>query len=207
MVERQKPNACNSFGRGIFSFINLIVIGLGIATIVLLFVIKHSPTVAGWAFIALSLTSIVSGFFGFMTSDFRGCCGLHMIFMVLSTAGQVVAFLVIFLSETQILGDIGYEYYSSAYNLLRIVAILYVLLFACQMFLFFLNCVIDACCMLDFYEDLEQQPVNPAQAAKQEAKNEKARLKMEASSAKVLADKMKAKYGMYSGSTTYNQGT
>lgn len=208
------PSVKNNLGKffmGFSRFINMLVVAGAITSVVIMFVMQRNPSGTGWGFVILGGVTFVSGIFGIFSTG-QGCCfSLHLFLLMISCAGLAVSFLLIFLSQTQVLDSLNNKLsLPDATQLLRVEGAIFAVLFALQLIIILLGCCVQACGCLDYYEEKEvnASPANAKRLAKQHAKEEaeaeKRRAKVEASSAHSLAEKMKAKYGAYDNNPAYS---
>jgi hypothetical protein len=181
--------------------VNMIIVFVAAATIVIMFIIEHSPSFpAGWGFVVLGCATVVSGIFGAVSSGQMGCFTIHLFCLFISSAGLCASFVIIFLRTSNVVKQLNYKTTKyKATQLLRVEGALFLILFACQMVVLLLACLIQSCGFIDYYEDLEatNAPKSAKQLAKEQAEDAKRRSKLESSSAHVLAEKMKKKYGQW----------
>lgn len=197
-----------SLSTSFLRFVNMVIVAAAIGTIVLMFVINPTPTGAGVGFITLGFLVILSGAFGTIGSGQVGCFGCHMVFLTISSAGLIAAFASIFLKFDAVIYNLwpSIAVYD-AKQYLRAAGATYFVLFACQLVVLLLACMIQVCGFLEYNEDIDAIAAS-RQVARMHADDEYRRARMESlttnpisahtgSSNNKLVEKMKAKYSQW----------
>lgn len=188
-------------------FVNMLIVAAAIGTIVIMFMINSSPTGTGVGFITLGFVVVLSGAFGTVSSGQVGCFGCHMIFLVVSSVGLIAGFGTIFLKFDNVIYNLwpSISIYD-AKQYLRAAGATYFVLFACQLVVLLLACMIQVCGFLEYNEDIDA--VNASrQVARMHADDEYRRARVESltqnpmsahtGSGNKLVEKMKAKYSQW----------
>ncbi|GJP30419.1 hypothetical protein CLOM_g1385 [Closterium sp. NIES-68] len=185
----------------ILTVLHIIVLAGSIASVALIFVIRPNPTFpAGWGFIIVGAITFLSGVFGVFFSGRFGCCGIHLLLHALSIAGTCATGIIAVAKPDTLVGDMQPTIaLDKAHDLMIVEGGIMLALFTLQLLLMILTCCAQSCGCLDGgYEELDS-----ASAAKKAAadaiKEEQRRARMESTSAHKLAQKMKEKYGMVTG--------
>lgn len=187
-------------------FVNMVVVAAAIGSVVCMFLINPSPTGTGVGFIILGFLTILSGAFGTISSGQVGCFGCHMIFLSISCAGLIAAFATIFLKFDNVLYNLwpSIEIYD-AQQYLRACGATYFVLFACQMVVLLLACMIQVCGFLEYNEDIDAIE-NARQVAQMQQQDEYRRARVDAlannplsaqTKGSHLVEKMKARYSQW----------
>lgn len=105
----------------ILFLLNLAVTIGGIASLVLLFVIEHSPSHTGWLLVLVGVFTLASGVIGLCSSTRRGCFTLQLILLAFSVIGLIAAALSIFFKSSQVLSTMNPQInQSTALKLLKL---------------------------------------------------------------------------------------
>lgn len=187
-------------------FLNMVVVACALGTVVCMFMINPTPTGAGVGFIVLGFLTIVAGGFGTISSGQVGCFGCHMIFLSISSAGLIAAFASIFLKFDTVLYNLwpSIELYD-AKQYLRACGATYFVLFACQMVVLLLACMIQVCGFLEYNEDIDAVE-NARNVAHMHAQDEYRRARVDAlannpisahTKGSKLVEAMKARYSQW----------
>jgi hypothetical protein len=101
--------------------LNLAVTIGGIASLVLLFVIEHTPSRTGWLLVLVGAFTLASGVIGLCSSTRRGCFTLQLILLAFSVIGLIAAALSIFFKSSQVLSTMNPQInHSTALKLLKL---------------------------------------------------------------------------------------
>jgi hypothetical protein len=90
--------------------LNLIVLTGGIASVVILFLIEHSPSHAGWLIVIAGAVTIASGLIGLCSSTRRGCFTLQLVLLAFSVIGLFATSLAIFFRPSQVRTSLSSKY-------------------------------------------------------------------------------------------------
>jgi len=106
--------------------------------------------------VLLGFLTILAGAFGTISSGQVGCFGCHMIFLAISCAGLIAGFATIFLKFDNVMYNLWPSIdISDAQQSLRACGATYFVLFACQMVVLLLACMIQVCGFLEYNEDID----------------------------------------------------
>ena len=138
-------------------FINIAIVAGAITTIVILFVIEHSPSMpTGWGLVCVGVVTILSGVLGCISSSGDGCCQRKAFIVLLSFLGLAAGFLLIYLKfHTVLHALINKLSYYDGRKLLRIEGAMYFVLCSLQIIVLVLPCLTQSCRFVDSYEDIE----------------------------------------------------
>lgn len=90
--------------------LNLIVLTGGIASVVILFLIEHTPSRAGWLIVIAGAVTIASGLIGLCSSTRRGCFTLQLVLLAFSVIGLFATSLAIFFRPSQVRTSLSSKY-------------------------------------------------------------------------------------------------
>jgi outer membrane murein-binding lipoprotein Lpp len=183
----------------LFLFNLAVTIG-GIASLVLLFVIEHSPSRTGWLLVLVALFTLASGVIGLFSSTRRGCFTLQLILLAFSVIGLIAAALSIFFKPSQVLSTMNPQInYSTALKLLKLDSAILFITFCVQVAVLVLGVCVNCCDLNDYYQDLEMTNQGQGNLARAQAEAERQAARRESSKANQLAEQMKQKYGKWTG--------
>eukprot|EP00475_Leptophrys_vorax_P033821 TRINITY_DN53778_c0_g1_i2.p1 TRINITY_DN53778_c0_g1~~TRINITY_DN53778_c0_g1_i2.p1 ORF type:complete len:291 (-),score=-14.49 TRINITY_DN53778_c0_g1_i2:699-1571(-) len=130
-----------------FRMLNLVVLVGGIASIVVIFVIRPVPLISGWGFILLGVLTVVTGLLGAVSGGRSGCCfDCHMFGVFVSLVGLIASVCVIFLRLDAIVGNLKPTVDASkAAQLVRTEGAVYFVLFVTQLIALMLAAVVQCC--------------------------------------------------------------
>lgn len=185
---------------GFLRFLNIIVALGAVPMIVVTFVLRPSPTAAGWGVIIVGILALLAGLIGTCTVNQPGCFHFHLLFVLLSMAGMVAFAVIIFVNTNRMMEILEPTITEpNPYTMIQGIGICCAALVVLQLIILVLTCMVNACGLTDFYEDLEAANAGPSasELARQQREEEARRAKIESTSAHQLAVKMKEKYGQY----------
>jgi len=169
------------------------------ASIAVIVLVRRSPTPWGWAFIAASAISVLSGVTGLSSHINRPCFALHVFFLLLSVAGQGLGFLMLFSrvdqTERRLKPTTGNE--AETRILMKGNAALLLVMFCVEMLVLVLACSLQCCAAEGAYHGLDVEKRRGwgrklAQVQEESLANATA---MEEIHAAQFNDKFKQKYG------------
>lgn len=102
--------------------LNLIVLAGGVASVVILFLIEHQPSRAGWLIVIAGAFTVASGLIGLCSSTRRGCFTLQLVLLAFSVIGLLATAFAIFFRVTQVRNALDKPFYnpSTTKTLLRV---------------------------------------------------------------------------------------
>eukprot|EP00270_Netrium_digitus_P005147 TRINITY_DN1670_c0_g1_i1.p1 TRINITY_DN1670_c0_g1~~TRINITY_DN1670_c0_g1_i1.p1 ORF type:complete len:215 (-),score=35.96 TRINITY_DN1670_c0_g1_i1:224-868(-) len=186
--------------------VNLVVLMAAIACISLSLVMESTPSFpGGWGLLFLSGVTALSGLFGvFSNGSVMGCFGLHLFCLMMSTSGLCAGGVVVLVRTSEVLASMSPQVPpDQARRLLQVLGALFVCIFAVQLVVLLLSCLIHTCGLGEIYDDDLEKPRSAKELAKIEREAAKVKAKIEATSAHQLAEKMKQKYSGYNQSSDY----
>ena len=136
--------------------LNILVIVGATITILALLAIRPLPTLVGLGFIILAALVIVSGLFGAMATGMRECFAIHLISLIISSAGLATTFLVIFLRFQPVVWALHPSTTNlyRAQMLTRVIGAIDFVLFTTQLIITTLTCMLNMCDLVEHSEDL-----------------------------------------------------
>lgn len=193
--------ACST---GFLRFLNVIVALGAVPLIVLTFMLKPSPTLAGWGLIVLGGVTILSGLLGTCTVNTLGCFGFHLFFVLISSAGTCAMAIATFVNSTKVMEALSPTLTDPPpLQMVKGLGVVCFFLTCFQLLILIVGCMVNSCGLTDYYEDLEADKGQSArELAKQQREAEERRAKIEATSAHQLSVKMKEKYGQWNTTTS-----
>lgn len=175
--------------------LNLIVLTGGIASVVILFLIEHSPSRAGWLIVIAGAVTIASGLIGLCSSTRRGCFTLQLVLLAFSVIGLFATSLAIFFRPSQVRTSLSSKYsVSTTVWVLKLEAAVMFITGCAQVCVLVLGVCVNCCDLNDYYEDIE---MTRQDNHKNQVEADKRAARREDSKASQLAEQMKQKYGKW----------
>lgn len=121
--------------------LNILVLVGGIASIVILFLIEHTPpSRAGWLLIITGIVTVCSALIGLCSSTRRGCFTLQLVLMAFSIIGLLAASLTIFFKRSVVYNGLSPRILASTARKLLTLEGAVMFLTACVQVSWFLGC-------------------------------------------------------------------
>ncbi|XP_024361400.1 uncharacterized protein [Physcomitrium patens] len=176
--------------------LNLIVLAGGVASVVILFLIEHQPSRAGWLIVIAGAFTVASGLIGLCSSTRRGCFTLQLVLLAFSVIGLLATAFAIFFRVTQVRNALDKPFYnpSTTKTLLRVLGAVAFCTGCVQVAVLTLGICVNCCDLNDYYEDIEMTRSMNAKEAKEV---EKRAARREESKSVQLAEQMREKYGKW----------
>ncbi|CAI5937195.1 unnamed protein product [Closterium sp. NIES-64] len=147
-------------------FLNLIVLAGGVASIVIMLIIRPVPLFPpGWGFILLGALTVASGLLGVVSAARPGFFfDCHVFCLLVSLAGFLASFLVIFLRLDVIVGNLSPAVESGkARQLVSTEGAIYLVLFVTQLVVLLLAAIVQCCGAADYSDAYES--ISPVRAS------------------------------------------
>ncbi|CAI5498818.1 unnamed protein product [Closterium sp. Naga37s-1] len=147
-------------------FLNLIVLAGGVASIVIMLIIRPVPLFPpGWGFILLGALTVASGLLGVVSAARPGFFfDCHVFCLLVSLAGFLASFLVIFLRLDVIVGNLGPAVESGkARQLVSTEGAICLVLFVTQLVVLLLAAIVQCCGAADYSDAYES--ISPVRAS------------------------------------------
>ncbi|GJP53278.1 hypothetical protein CLOM_g12450 [Closterium sp. NIES-68] len=148
-------------------FLNLIVLAGGVASIIIMLIIRPVPLFPpGWGFMLLGALAIASGMLGVVSAARPGCLfDCHVFCLLVSLAGFLASFLVIFLRLDVIVGNLQPAVEGGkARQLVSTEGALYLVLFVTQLVVLLLAAIVQCCATAGDYSD-DYESISPVRGS------------------------------------------